>query len=69
MSLPEQNMTPVFTLQLDFLLRRAREAKRFVCGRCGLKRARIFFCCPKCMSWHSSPSPALSDEGSRTPSS
>lgn len=53
MSLPEQNMTPVFELQLDFLLRRAREAKRFVCGRCGLKRGQIFFCCPKCMSWHS----------------
>jgi hypothetical protein len=53
MSLPEQNMTPVFELQLDFLLRRAREAKRFVCRRCGLKRGQIFFCCPKCMSWHS----------------
>ena len=53
MSLPEQRMTQVFELQLDFLLRRAREAKRFVCGRCGLKRGQIFFCCPKCMSWHS----------------
>lgn len=53
MSLPEQNMTAVFELQLGFLLRRAREMKRFVCGRCGLKRGQIFFCCPKCMSWHS----------------
>jgi len=52
MSLPEQNMTAVFDLQLGFLLRRAREMKRFVCGRCGLKRSQIFFCCPKCMSWH-----------------
>jgi len=53
LSLPEQNMTAVFELQLNFLLRRAREAKRFVCGRCGLKRSQIFFSCPKCMSWHS----------------
>lgn len=53
MSLPEQRMTPVFELQLDFLLCRAREVKRFVCGRCGLKRGDIFFCCPKCLSWHS----------------
>lgn len=65
MSLPEQNMTPVFRLQLDFLLHRAREAKRFVCGRCGLKRGQIFFCCPKCMSWHSiTIRQLLSDEGS-----
>lgn len=65
MSLPEQRMTKVFTLQLDFLLRRAREAKRFVCGRCGLKRGQIFFCCPKCMSWHSiTLRQLLSDEAS-----
>lgn len=65
MSLPEQRMTQVFTLQLDFLLRRAREAKRFVCGRCGLKRGQIFFCCPKCMSWHSiTLRQLLSDEAS-----
>lgn len=65
MSLPEQRMTPVFTLQLDFLLHRAREAKRFVCGRCGLKRGQIFFCCPKCLSWHSiTIRQLLSDEAS-----
>jgi tetratricopeptide (TPR) repeat protein len=65
MSLPEQQMTPVFELQLEFLLRRAREVKRFVCGRCGLKRTHIFFCCPKCMSWHSiTIRQVLSDEAS-----
>lgn len=53
MALPEQRLTPVFELQLEFLLRRARQVKRFVCGQCGLKRAQIFFCCPKCLSWHS----------------
>ena len=65
MSLPEQQMTPVFEFQLEFLLRRAREAKRFVCARCGLKRGQIFFCCPKCMSWHSiTIRQLLSDEAS-----
>lgn len=65
MSLPEQQMTPVFEFQLEFLLRRAREAKRFVCVRCGLKRGQIFFCCPKCMSWHSiTIRQLLSDEAS-----
>lgn len=53
MSLPEQNMTPVFEQQLGLLLRRAREMKRFVCATCGLRRGQIFFCCPKCLSWHS----------------
>lgn len=53
MSLPQQQMTPVFEMQLDFLLRRARQVKRFICSRCGLKRGQIFFCCPKCHSWHS----------------
>ncbi len=53
MTMPEQHLTPVFELQLDFLLRRARQVKRFVCSKCGLKRRDIFFCCPKCLSWHS----------------
>lgn len=53
MILPQQELTPVFSLQLDFLLRLAREIKRFVCRRCGLKRGHVFFCCPKCLSWHS----------------
>lgn len=53
MALPGQNMTPVFELQLDFLLRRARQVKRFVCGQCGLKRGQIFFRCPRCLAWHS----------------
>lgn len=52
-SLPAQTLTAGFELQLDFLLRRARQIKRFVCGQCGLKRDQIFFCCPKCLSWHS----------------
>ena len=53
MALPEQNMTAVFALQLDFLLHRAQQIKRFICGQCGLKRNQIFFCCPKCLAWHS----------------
>lgn len=53
MLLPDQQLTPGFSLQLNFLLDRAKQVKRFICRRCGLKRSRIFFCCPKCMSWHS----------------
>ncbi|MDY0274551.1 MAG: hypothetical protein RBR42_03815 [Desulfomicrobium sp.] len=53
MALPEQNMTTVFAFQLNFLLHRAQKVKRFVCRQCGLKRNQIFFCCPKCLAWHS----------------
>lgn len=53
MSMPEQQLTPLFAMQLGFLLERARQVKRFVCAQCGLKRREIFFCCPKCLSWHS----------------
>jgi lipopolysaccharide assembly protein B len=52
-SIDEQNLTPVFKVQLEFFLNRARRVKRFVCLRCGLKREQIFFVCPRCQSWHS----------------
>jgi lipopolysaccharide assembly protein B len=52
-SIDEQNLTPVFKVQLEFFLSRARRVKRFVCLRCGLKREQIFFVCPRCQSWHS----------------
>jgi lipopolysaccharide biosynthesis regulator YciM len=39
--------------QLVFFLSRAREVKRFICNRCGLKRESVFFVCPRCGSWHS----------------
>ncbi len=48
-----QQLGESFRTQLDFFVQRARELKRFVCRRCGLKRERVFFLCPRCKSWHS----------------
>lgn len=53
LTLDEQTLTPVFKGQLEFFLKHARRVKRFVCTKCGLKRERIFFVCPRCQSWHS----------------
>jgi lipopolysaccharide biosynthesis regulator YciM len=48
-----QQLGESFRTQLDFFVQRARELKRFVCRRCGLKREQVFFVCPRCKSWHS----------------
>ncbi len=53
LSLPEQSRTPVFSVQLEFFLKRARRVKRFVCSHCGLKREQIFYVCPRCQAWYS----------------
>ncbi|WP_083254628.1 tetratricopeptide repeat protein [Desulfoplanes formicivorans] len=53
LSLPEQSLNPVFSVQLEFFLKRAQQVKRFVCSQCGLKREQIFYVCPRCRSWHS----------------
>jgi lipopolysaccharide biosynthesis regulator YciM len=53
LSLPEQSQNPVFSVQLEFFLKRARRMKRFVCSHCGLKREQIFYVCPRCQAWHS----------------
>jgi len=53
LSMPDQHLTPVFAMQLEILLERGRQVKRFACAQCGLKRRDIFFCCPKCLAWHS----------------
>lgn len=49
----DQTLTPFFKEQLSFFMERARQVRRFYCGRCGLKRDQIFFNCPRCRSWHS----------------
>lgn len=49
----EQTFTKFFKQQLRFFMDRAREVRRFYCGRCGLKRDTLFFVCPRCRSWHS----------------
>ncbi|WP_461209583.1 tetratricopeptide repeat protein [Desulfocurvus sp. DL9XJH121] len=48
-----QTLTKPFNTQLEFFVLRAREVKRFVCRRCGMKREQVFFQCPRCRSWHS----------------
>lgn len=48
-----QELTSSFSSQLVFFVDRARHLKRFVCRDCGLKREQVFFCCPRCRSWHS----------------
>ncbi len=49
----DQPLTPAFEKQLEFFVNRARNIKRFVCKRCGLKRDTLFYVCPRCQSWHS----------------
>lgn len=49
----DQTLTPFFEEQLGFFISKARNVKRFVCKRCGLKRDTLFFVCPRCKSWHS----------------
>ena len=53
LSKDDQTLTPFYKEQLSFFMSRAREVRRFYCGRCGLKRDQIFFNCPRCRSWHS----------------
>jgi lipopolysaccharide assembly protein B len=52
-SIEDQTLTPVFKGQLEFFLAHARQVKRFVCLKCGLKREQLFFVCPRCQAWHS----------------
>ncbi len=53
LSLPEQALNPVFSVQLEFFLKRAKRVKRFVCSKCGLKREHLFYHCPRCEAWYS----------------
>ncbi len=53
LSLPQQTLNPVFSLQLEFFFKRARRVKRFVCSQCGLKREHLFYLCPRCQAWYS----------------
>ncbi|MFA7164441.1 MAG: tetratricopeptide repeat protein [Desulfoplanes sp.] len=53
LSMPEQSLSPVFKVQLEFFLTRAQRVKRFVCSHCGLKREQLFYVCPRCQTWHS----------------
>ncbi len=39
--------------QLEYFVGRARHVKKYHCGHCGLLREQLFYCCPRCHSWHS----------------
>lgn len=53
LSMAEQDISPVFKVQLEFFIKQTHLVKRFVCRVCGLKREQVFFVCPRCQSWHS----------------
>ena len=48
-----QPLDTEFKEHLDYFFQRARQVKKFICSRCGLKREKIFFVCPRCRSWYS----------------
>ena len=53
LSLRNEEVSTYLGEQLDYFLQLAHQVKRFVCNRCGLRRDRLFFQCPRCHSWHS----------------
>lgn len=52
-SMEDEQLSPVFKGQLVAFMDQAKDAKRFVCQHCGLKREQAFYLCPRCRSWHS----------------
>ncbi len=53
LSSAEQQVSANFQEHLDFFVDKARNVKRFICTRCGLRRNSLFFLCPRCQNWHS----------------
>jgi lipopolysaccharide biosynthesis regulator YciM len=47
------NLPPVLDTELDFFIAQSQKFRRFLCMACGLKRNVLFYCCPRCHSWHS----------------
>lgn len=52
LNMDHQDVNDEFKEQMIFFLKRARQIKKFICTRCGLKREHLFFVCPRCRSWH-----------------
>ena len=52
LSMEQQDVNETFKEQMVFFLKRARQIRKFICTRCGLKREHLFFVCPRCRSWH-----------------
>lgn len=53
LSLGQEDVSPSFRDQVEHFLVQSRNAKRFICQKCGLHRDTLFFLCPRCLSWHS----------------
>jgi lipopolysaccharide biosynthesis regulator YciM len=46
-------LPPIVDTNLDFFITQSKKLRRFICKACGLKRNMLFYCCPRCHSWHS----------------
>ncbi|MDL2306477.1 hypothetical protein LJC48_00405 [Desulfovibrio sp. OttesenSCG-928-C06] len=49
----QYGMPPIVDTDLEFFIKQSGKLKRFVCAVCGLHRDVLFYCCPRCHSWHS----------------
>lgn len=49
----QHGFPPVLAADLDYFIEQSKKLRRFVCTRCGLSRDVLFYCCPRCRSWHS----------------
>jgi lipopolysaccharide biosynthesis regulator YciM len=47
------SLSPIVDTNLDFFITQSKKLRRFICTACGLKRNMLFYCCPRCHSWHS----------------
>ncbi len=52
-SLRGGELPPEAASHVTFFVSEGARARRFICSRCGLRRAQIFYHCPRCRSWHS----------------
>lgn len=48
-----QLLPPVLDTDVEFFINQSRHLKRYACSVCGLNRDQLFYCCPRCSSWHS----------------
>ncbi len=53
LALLREQVSPNLDVQLKYFIRQAELIKRFFCTSCGLKLEHVFYCCPRCHSWHS----------------
>jgi lipopolysaccharide biosynthesis regulator YciM len=49
----QYGLPPILDTDLDFFIAQSKKLRRFLCTACGLKRNTLFYCCPRCRSWHS----------------